>query len=137
MYRQSVVALIMCFLCIIGVFADEYILKYRLSEEQKSYLLTLSGVKKLAAQSQIRIEATLRKLSPEQLDTLSRAAQKAIGDINTNIRVTDLGCSNVGGRLVNLNVDLDAKQTEKFISIVEKENYVEFFEKNVLGYLDD
>ena len=123
---KNIIAVVLCGLCMPAMATDRFIVKYKLNETQKAFLSSHRGVDIKKAESQIRKEL-MEKLSKEQLDVLSKAADVKI---TTKIQVIDSHSLATGAHVIILSEDLDAIQTEQFIHNVKQNDNIEYIEED-------
>ena len=111
-----------CGLCMSAMAANRFIVKYKPTEAQTSYLLARSGIDEKKAKAQIR-EQMMERISKEKVDALSRAA---------GVQVKDSHAIATGAHVIILNGHLDEKQTEQFIRNVKQDNSIEYIEEDLV-----
>jgi hypothetical protein len=120
-YIKIIIAVILCGLYMSVMAGNTFIVKYKLSEYQRSLLSDnkING----AIEEQI-ISKLVESLSNEQLAALSAAAQAQVRDWYP------LG---TGAHVITLDKNLDKEQTTKFINNVEQFNDIEYIEEDMVA----
>jgi len=125
-YIKTTLTIALCGLCMSAMAVDRFAVKYKLNESQKAFLSSSSGADKKQAEELV-IKELMEKLSKEQLDALSKAADVKPG---TKVQVTYSHPLATGAHVITLNEDLDETQTKRFIHNVEQDNSIEFIEED-------
>ncbi len=108
--------LIMCGISVQAMATNRFIIKYKPNATQAAFLLAHQGVDKKKAEEYVR-EQLMWPLSQEKIDALSKAA---------GVQAKDFMSIATGAHVIILTKDLNEKQTEQFIRIVQQDNSVAY-----------
>ena len=134
-YLKIIAAVTLYSCCLSTMAAEKFIVKYKLTEDQKTNLQRSNPNISTQEFKALIAEELMKKLSTEQLAALSAAATKAKGKTSEPIEVMDLRPVGGGGaHVILLGEDLDKSQTERFIEEVKKIDLIENIEENAWVY---
>ncbi|CAL7963464.1 exported hypothetical protein [Gammaproteobacteria bacterium] len=116
-FTKISLTILACCLCMSAMAANRFIIKYKPSESQTSFLE--AAVDKKKAEAEIRAQM-MEKISNEKIDALS----KAVGI--PGVQAKESHPLATGAHVIILSNQLDEKQTEQFISTVKQDTSVEY-----------
>ena len=111
-----------------AIAGSEFIVKYKLNEEQQNTLANASVSGEIAranAEKAIRIEIMKKGLSEEQKNYLLKSANSVSDKITQIMRIIPIA---IGAFSVSFDNDLDEKQVEEFIKKISNSSDIEYIE---------
>jgi hypothetical protein len=133
--KNTAVCILWFFCSTAAIAGNEFIVKYKLSEEQQNTLANASVSGEIAranAEKAIRIEIMKKGLSEEQKNYLLKSANSVSDKVTQIMRIIPIA---IGAFSVSFDNDLDEKQVEEFIEKVSNSSDIEYIEAEQLAYI--